>query len=87
MKEAQAVTVVVVLVLHERVTETVVVKSSECQLVMMVLAVHDGGWQCLVLSSSSVPGLQPARLHQQCCFLRHLQYCSMLGVRGRFSAM
>ena len=27
------------------VTETVVVKSSGCQLVMMVLAVHDGGWQ------------------------------------------
>ena len=40
--EAQAV-----LVVHEFVTstETVVVKSSGCQLVMMVLAVHDGGWQ------------------------------------------
>ena len=45
----------------ELVTETVVVKSG-CQLVM-VMVVHDGGWQqckCLVLSSDSVPGLQPA---------------------------
>ena len=37
--------VLVVLVVHERVTETVVVESSGCQLVTMVLAVHDGGWQ------------------------------------------
>ena len=35
----------VLIVVHERVTETVVVESSGCQLVMMVLAVHDGGWQ------------------------------------------
>ena len=34
-----------VLVVHDLVTETVVVKFSGCQLVMMVLAVHDGGWQ------------------------------------------
>ena len=33
------------LVVHEAVTETVVVKLSGCQLVMGVLAVHDGGWQ------------------------------------------
>ena len=46
-----------VLVVHDLVTESVVVKSSGCQLVMMVLVVHDGGWQCLVLSSTSVPGL------------------------------
>ena len=32
----------VVLVLHELVTETVVVKLSGCQLVIVVLAVHDG---------------------------------------------
>ena len=61
MKEAQAVmVVVVVLVLHEHVTETTVVKLSGCELVM-VLVVHDDGWQqCLVLSNASVPGLQPA---------------------------
>ena len=50
-------------VVHEAVTVTVAVKLSGHQLVMMVLAVHDGGWQqryCLVLSSTSVPGLQPA---------------------------
>ena len=35
----------VVLVVHEHVTETVMVKLSGCQLVMVVLAVHDGGWQ------------------------------------------
>ena len=34
----------VVVVVHELVTEAVVVESSGCQLVM-VLAVHDGGWQ------------------------------------------
>ena len=34
----------VVLVVHELVTETVVVESSGCELVMMLLAVHDGGW-------------------------------------------
>ena len=53
----------VVLMLHELVTETVVVKLSGCQLVIVVLAVHDGGWHrcyCLALSSTSVPGLQPA---------------------------
>ena len=44
-----------VLVVYE--LETAVVKSSGCELVMMVLVVHDGGWQCLVLSSTSVPGL------------------------------
>ena len=52
-----------VLVLHELVTETVVVKLFGCQLVIVVLAVHDGWWQqcyCLALSSTSVPGLQPA---------------------------
>ena len=32
-----------VLVVHELVTETVVVELSGCQLVMVVLAVHDGG--------------------------------------------
>ena len=54
--------VLVVLVVYELVAETVVVKLSGCQLVMMVLAVHDGRWQqnyCLVLSSTFVPGLQP----------------------------
>ena len=35
--------VLVMLVVHDLVTETVVVKLSGCQLVM-VLAVHDGGW-------------------------------------------
>ena len=34
----------VVLVVHDLVTETVVVKLSGCQLVMMLLAVHDGRW-------------------------------------------
>ena len=33
-----------VLVSHELVAETVVM-SSGCELVMVVLAVHDGGWQ------------------------------------------
>ena len=37
--------VLVVLVIHDLVSETVVVESSGCQLVMVVLAVHDGGWQ------------------------------------------
>ena len=37
--------VLVVLVVHDLVTESVVVESSGCQLVMMVLVVHDGGWQ------------------------------------------
>ena len=41
--ECQPVTEMqVVLVIHDLGTETVVV---ECQLVMVVLAVHDGGWQ------------------------------------------
>ena len=35
--------VLVVLVIHELVSETVVVESSGCQLVMVVLVVHDGG--------------------------------------------
>ena len=36
----------VVLVVHELVTETVVAELSGCQHVMMVvLVVHDGGWQ------------------------------------------
>ena len=35
--------VLVVLVVYE--LETVAVKSSGCQLVMMVLVMHDGGWQ------------------------------------------
>ena len=48
-----------VLVVHDFVTETVVVKSSGYQTVMMVLVEHDGGWQCLVLSNVSVPDLQP----------------------------
>ena len=55
--------VVLVVVVHDLVTETVVVKLSGCQLVMMVLVVHDDGWQqhyCLVLSSTFVPGQQPA---------------------------
>ena len=50
----------VVLVLHDLVTETAVMKSSGCQLVMVVMVVHDGGWQrcyCLVLNSASVSGL------------------------------
>ena len=53
----------VVLAVHELVTETVVVKLSGCHLVMGVLVVHDGGWKqhyCLALSSTSVPGQQPA---------------------------
>ena len=37
--------VLVVLVIHDLVTETVVVELSGYQLVMVVLAVHDGGWQ------------------------------------------
>ena len=37
--------VLVVLVVYELVTETVVVESSGCQLVMVVLVMHDGGWQ------------------------------------------
>ena len=49
--------VLVVLVIYELVTETVVVESSGCQLVMVMMAVHGDGWQCLVLSSTSVPGL------------------------------
>ena len=34
----------VLVVVHELVTETVVVKLSGCQLVM-VLVMHNGGWQ------------------------------------------
>ena len=37
--------VLVVLVVYELVTETVVVESSGYQLVMVMMAVHDGGWQ------------------------------------------
>ena len=33
-----------ILVVYELVTETVAVKSSGYQLVMVVLVVHDGGW-------------------------------------------
>ena len=41
--ECQPVTAMqVVLVVHDLGTETVV---AECQLVTVVLAVHDGGWQ------------------------------------------
>ena len=37
--------VLVVLVVYELVTETVVVESPGCQLVTVVLVMHDGGWK------------------------------------------
>ena len=36
--------VLVVLVVYDLVTETVVVELSGCQLVMVMMAVHGGGW-------------------------------------------